>query len=139
MRLLFLTLMLIFCASAAGAEEHPCSGDNVETEGDMTACWLAQLKKAEDKMDKAVKILRTRYKDDDTSAYEWRVRNKNEPGYLATFEKAQASWKTFRDNECDYLNFESLQGTGYGTILTGCLAEQTELRAEHLSKLVDMP
>lgn len=131
-----LAMILIFTgvfagiAHAALMEEHPCS--STATEADMYECLTHQLKEADIALNKAYRVLTARYKENEPSP----VQGKPQGSYL---KKAQIAWIKFRDESCDFETYESITGSGFGTIYTACLLEKTQERVNYLQWYIEHP
>lgn len=75
-----------------------------------------------------------------------RVAEEKEPRYVdelqqadASFEKAQAAWKQYREFQCDATEKEFLNGTGRTAGYMGCLADITTARTLELWCATELP
>lgn len=50
-------------------------------------------------------------------------------------KKNQQAWIKMRDADCDLETYESMTGSGYGTIYKGCLLKKTNERLKFLNSL----
>ncbi|KAF2391532.1 lysozyme inhibitor LprI family protein [Pseudomonas frederiksbergensis] len=101
------------------------------TEGQMFDCLQRQLKASDHALNTAYKTLIARYKDNGLAT--------NQPSQDLILKKAQLAWIALRDASCDFETYESIGGSGFGTIHTACLLEQTQKRVEYLNGFVGSP
>ena len=132
-----LAMMFIFngvfagIAHAAPIEEHACN--STATEAEMYECLNYRLEEADIALNKAYKVLMARYKDNEPSPAQVIT---PQDSYL---KKAQIAWIKFRDESCDFEAYESITGSGFGTIYTACLLEKTQERVKYLQWYVEHP
>ncbi|RON47814.1 lysozyme inhibitor LprI family protein [Pseudomonas frederiksbergensis] len=100
-------------------------------EGEMYDCLQQQLEASDQALNAAYKTLIARYKDNGISG--------KPPTQDQMLKKAQLAWIALRDASCDFETYESREGSGFGTIHTFCLLEQTQKRVEYLNGLVGAP
>lgn len=130
---MMLTLAGVFAgvAHAAPIEDRACSSAATETE--MYECLKHQLKEADIALNKAYKTLAVRYKDNEPSPAQG---IKPQGSYL---KEAQIAWIKLRDKGCDFETYESITGSGFGTIYIACLLEKTQERVDYLQWYVEHP
>lgn len=110
--LAFLAIM----ATTGAAAAQDCNA--AQTQAAMTECVGEVYDAADRKLNETYKQIADRLVDD--------------PDTKASLKKAQRAWIIFRDAECEFTNAQSVGGTLYGALITQCLADLTEQRAEML-------
>jgi uncharacterized protein YecT (DUF1311 family) len=125
----FIALASITNASAKAG--NPCNAANTEVE--MYECLNSELKKSDTELNHAYKTLIARYKENGAPPD---LKIESQDVYL---KKAQIAWLKQRDASCDFETYESITGSGFGTIYTACLLEQTQKRVEYLKWFVHPP
>jgi uncharacterized protein YecT (DUF1311 family) len=118
-------------AHAAPGSASPCQ--SAPTESDMAACFQHRLDRADAALNAAYRTLMARYKENGAPAG---FTIGSQEDYL---EKAQRAWTQLRDATCDFETYESMTGTGFGTLHTACLMEETQKRVDYLQRFVDSP
>ncbi|WP_373388273.1 lysozyme inhibitor LprI family protein [Pseudomonas alcaligenes] len=112
-------------------KERACS--SAATEIEMHECLKHQLKEADTALNQAYKVLTARYKNNEPSPIQG---IKPQESYL---KETQISWIKFRDESCDFETYESITGSGFGTIYTACLLEKTQERVKYLKWYIEHP
>lgn len=120
---------LLVALSATAQASYTCP--NANTESEMYDCLQLQLKTSDQALNQAYKTLITRYKEN--GAFE------NHPSQDVMLKKAQLAWIVLRDASCEFETYDSMGGSGFGTIHTACLLEQTQKRVEYLQGFVGEP
>jgi uncharacterized protein YecT (DUF1311 family) len=110
--LAFLAIM----ATTGAAAAQDCN--DAQTQAAMTECAGDAYDEADRKLNETYKQIADRLAD--------------APEIKASLKKAQRAWITFRDAECEFTNAQAVGGSLYGALITQCLAELTEQRAEML-------
>lgn len=118
-------------AHAAPMKENICSSATNEVE--MYQCLKHQLKKADTTLNQLYKVLVARYKDNGAPQAQGA---KSQDGYI---KEAQIAWIKFRDDSCDFETYESITGSGFGTIYTACLLDKTQERVKYLQWYIEHP
>lgn len=112
-------------------QKNTCSSATDEVE--MYQCFKHQLKKADITLNQSYKALIARYKENGAPQAQ---EIKPQDSYL---KEAQIAWIKFRDESCDFETYESITGSGFGTIYTACLLEKTQERVKYLQWYIERP
>ncbi len=117
------TPALALAATPALAQEtRPCAG--AQNEAAMAACLHARDAADLDRIDKlGVEI----------------KQHNDEGNFAEIFDAAHRAWLTFRAAECKSRTAESLNGSGYESILASCLVDLNRTRIEELQNRADSP
>lgn len=118
-------------AHAAPTQKNTCSSATDEVE--MYQCFKHQLEKADITLNHSYKTLIARYKENGAPQAQG---IKPQDSYL---KEAQIAWIKFRDESCDFETYESITGSGFGTIYTACLLEKTQERVKYLQWHIEHP
>jgi len=126
-------------------QEYPCAAGKLsathtypsckaaKTENEMDECLTVELKKSDAELNTAYQKLVSRYEATGAPA---NAKGQTQGGYL---KEAQRGWIKLRDASCDFETYESRMGSGFGTIYTACLLEQTQKRVEYLNWFIQHP
>jgi uncharacterized protein YecT (DUF1311 family) len=128
---IFSYLLLISIANASEKDKIFCTSSRTEIE--IYECFESNLKEADAELNSAYKLLMKRYKENrepSVSTVE------TQDVYL---KKAQLAWIKQRDTTCDFETYESIAGSGYGSIYTACLLKQTQKRVDYLKWYIQNP
>ncbi|QBF26343.1 DUF1311 domain-containing protein [Pseudomonas tructae] len=101
------------------------------TEAQMYDCMQQALKRSDRQLNELYHALVARFKDEGATP--------GRPTQDLALKKAQRAWIAFRDASCEFETYESVGGSGYGTIHTHCLLQQTQARVEYLKRVTGMP
>jgi uncharacterized protein YecT (DUF1311 family) len=121
--------MLTLLSGAASAADVDCK--NPVTQTDMTQCEQVR-------QDEADKALNAQYKK--TRAAMVAVDNDLDAdmkGAEKALLKAQRAWIDYRDGECEAEGFQAHGGTMEPMLVSGCIANLTDLRTKELKTLAD--
>lgn len=99
----------------------------------MYACMQEQLKAADAELNSSYKSLVARYRNDGAIA------NGSVESQDIYLKKAQIAWITLRDASCQFETYDSIMGSGFGTLYTACLLKQTRERTQYLQWHIDHP
>lgn len=126
-------------------KEYPCAAGTrsatqrypsckaAKTETELYDCLNIELKKSDAELNEAYQNLSSRYQETSAPA---NSKGLTQGGYL---KEAQRGWIKLRDASCDFETYESRTGSGFGTIYTVCLLEQTQKRVEYLNGFIQHP
>ena len=122
LNILLIGAAMLLTAGHVSAQDIDCQ--NPKTQSDMTSCEVARH-------DAADKALNEQYKK--TRAAMVAI-DKDLDGDMKGAEKAlvkaQRAWIDYRDAQCDAFGFQARGGTMEPMLVAGCLAEETDQRAE---------
>ncbi|MGH1349255.1 MAG: lysozyme inhibitor LprI family protein [Methyloligellaceae bacterium] len=107
-----------------------CKG--TASEAEMGACASRHLNKADKELNQLYGKLMASYKDD-------RPVRLNVGTRADFLRKAQREWIKFRDVSCKLETYDSIGGSGFGTIYTFCLLKYTQERVLYLRELEGAP
>lgn len=124
-------LALASITNASAKAGNPCKAAN--TEAEMYECLNSELKESDAALNLAYKTLIARYKENGAPPG---LKIEMQDVYL---KKSQMAWIKQRDASCDFETYESITGSGFGTIYTACLLEQTQKRVEYLQWHIQHP
>lgn len=131
MTLLAYLLALASIADASAEDKNFCASSRTEIE--MLECLESKLKEADTELNSAYKLLTKRYKENGAPP----ISNVNtQDVYL---KKSQLAWIKQRDTTCDFETYESITGSGFGSIYTECLLKQTQSRVDYLKWHIGNP
>lgn len=116
-------MAIIFMTNTGYSAPDDCKSS--PDEGALLTCRKKKYKDENAELLRLMKVLRDRFADDG-------------PERASALTKAQAAWKTYRDNECAMRTFES-KGSGYEAYLLDCLYNVTHLRVVDLKSIADNP
>ncbi|WP_158635461.1 lysozyme inhibitor LprI family protein [Pseudomonas duriflava] len=125
----FFALASMTTASAKAGD--PCNAAN--TEAEMYECVNSELIKSDLELNIAYKTLIARYQENGSPSGS---EIETQDAYL---KKAQIAWIKQRDASCRFETYESVAGSGFDTIYTACLLEQTQKRVEYLKWFIQHP
>ena len=106
---------------------------NAKNESEMYDCVHANRIKSEGTLISLYRSLYSRYKTEPVPS--GRTQKRHEV-YL---KKAQDVWMQYRKSSCDFETYESINGTGFGSIYERCLLKHTQKRIQYLKWYVDNP
>ncbi len=106
--------------------------ENAQTERDMRACAQRHLDKSDDELNRIYSSLMVDYKGDKPPGLSVKARSE----YL---RNVQREWIKFRDKSCELETYDSIGGSGFGTIYTFCLLKYTQERVRYLRELHGSP
>lgn len=134
-RMLFLVPLVLFCATAAHAEDDQpkCNPDGTQME--MNACAYDDLQKADDALNAMYKKALAFAKDQDDNY-------KDQPdlqGAVKALKKAQRAWIDYRDGQCEGVGFEARGGSLEPMLVASCEADLTNKRTAELKELMQSP
>ncbi len=138
MRTLLFLIVFIVCGSsqvyagsmASRLAKFNCKG--AASEAEMGACASRHLDKADRELNQLYGKLMDSYKDDKPIRLN--------VGTRADFlRNAQREWIKFRDVSCRLETYDSIGGSGFGTIYTFCLLKYTQERVLYLRELEGAP
>jgi uncharacterized protein YecT (DUF1311 family) len=124
-------LALASIADASAEDKNLCTSSRTEIE--ILECFESKLKDADAELNSAYKLLMTRYKENGAPSVST-VETQNV--YL---KKAQLAWIKQRDTTCDFETYDSIAGSGFGSIYTACLLKQTQNRVDYLKWYIRNP
>jgi uncharacterized protein YecT (DUF1311 family) len=129
---IFSALLAIASISNASAKaENQCASSITEVE--MYECLNSELERADSALNSAYKNLMVRHKENGAPSG---LKIKTQDNYL---RKSQLAWIKLRDTTCDFETYESITGSGFGTIHTACLLKQTQKRVDYLKWFLQNP
>lgn len=92
---------------------------NEKTQKDMDKCGDDNLLAAEEKMKSLVKTIIVSFKD-------------SSPQMANKFKKSQILWEESHKIECEVETYDSIEGSGYHSILSACLEMKINERISYL-------
>ena len=124
-------LVLISTSDVSAKDETSCTSSRTEIE--IYECFELELKKADTELNSTYKKLINRYKENGEPSVST---VETQDVYL---KKAQLAWIRQRDTTCDFETYESIAGSGFGSIYTACLLKQTRKRVDYLNWYIRNP
>jgi len=124
-------LAIASITNASAKAENLCKSSRTEVE--MYECLNSELKKADSALNSAYKNLMVMYKENGAPSG---LKIETQDAYL---KKSQLAWIKLRDTTCDFETYESITGSGFGTIYTACLLKQTQKRVDYLKWFIQNP
>ena len=118
-------------STISAPQSTSCKAANNESE--LHECLTVELKKSDEELNAAYQKLLSRYEATGAPA---NSQGQTQSGHL---KEAQRGWIKLRDASCDFETYESRTGSGFGTIYTACLLEQTQKRVEYLNWFIGHP
>lgn len=122
--LMAVPLWCVHCLQSHAEESNPCGGS--ADDAAMTSCWEKQVADAKADLAASVKGL----SESLAEGYE------EHPAALA---KAQKDWERFVQSECEFTQFESLQGTMGGVYFDECIVKMYRARVAQFDKMRENP
>ncbi len=138
MKILILTIAILSLANSSlfagtmASREAKFNCRNANTEIEMGQCAKRHLDKADAELNLIYGNMISKYKDDKLDGLNVKARSQ----YL---RNAQRDWIKFRDNSCKLETYDSIGGSGFGTIYTFCLLKYTQERVLYLRELAGAP
>lgn len=111
-----LFVLLLMMSAVSKAEEVNC--DNAFTTYDMNVCAGRDMEQADAKLDKYLTAAKERYVD--------------EPDVVASLDKSQQAWLTYRQIYCDGIYDLWSDGTIRGVMFASCVIALTEQHTHQL-------
>lgn len=99
---------------------------NAKTQYEMDECGRKSLASVTKYMEQILTKLKKNYKA-------------NEPGLLKALEKSQTAWEIYKNTGCEFETYYSQNGSGYESILNGCLESKINERISYLQWMIDHP
>jgi len=121
------------CGASTVSAPQSTSCKAAKTESEMHECLTVELKKSDEELNAAYQKLLSR---DEATGAPANAKGQTQGGYL---KEAQRGWIKLRDASCDFETYESRTGSGFGTIYTACLLEQTQKRVKYLNWFIGHP
>ncbi|AKC08045.1 MULTISPECIES: lysozyme inhibitor LprI family protein [Rhizobium/Agrobacterium group] len=121
-------VLLSLAASPAFADDAPdCTSP--QTQADMTICAGKDYEKADKQLNAAYQKVRKQLAERDKTADE------SGKGAVDALVAAQRAWVAFRDANCDAFGFQARGGTMEPMLVSSCLADMSNKRADELRQL----
>ena len=130
-----LVLLVAALSSAAAGAFMPALAQDApdckapETQADMTFCAGKDYEKADKQLNAAYQKVRKQLAERDKTADE------SGKGAVDALVAAQRAWVAFRDANCDAFGFQARGGTMEPMLVSSCLADMSNKRADDLRQL----
>ncbi len=108
-----------------------CNTGEHASNDDLAQCSHLKFNYASSQLEKKLKAIRSRSENNDKS-----LKTDGEPPSSPYFEKAQAAWTTYRDNECYSETYSMGAAAERYIFFWECMANITKSRVKELDELL---